>query len=104
MKRWGTMLLALALLAGMTTARADSIGFAPYALERSGHGTIYNYRMLIQKRGAPRGAPFHHSSGRAETPPAKFFLFFLVRLVNSLTEKTVKEKLRDESNDRNGEE
>ena len=48
MKRWGTMLLALALLAGMTTARADSIDFAPYALERSGHGTIYNYMMLTE--------------------------------------------------------
>ncbi len=46
MKKWGTMLLALMLLAGMTAARADSIDFAPYALEQSGHRTINNYRML----------------------------------------------------------
>ena len=34
MKKWGMMLLALALLSGVTAARADSIDFAPYALEQ----------------------------------------------------------------------
>ena len=48
MKKWGMLLLVLVLLAGMTAARADSMDFAPYALERSGHGTIYNYMMLTE--------------------------------------------------------
>ena len=48
MKKWGMMLLAFILLAGMAAARADSMDFAPYALERSGHGTIYNYMMLTE--------------------------------------------------------
>ena len=44
MKKWGTMLLALALLAGMTAALADSIDFAPYTLEQSGY-----YLSMFQK-------------------------------------------------------
>jgi hypothetical protein len=43
MKKWGMMLLALALLAGMTAARADSIDFAPYTLE---DGAANDYIML----------------------------------------------------------
>lgn len=46
MKKWGMMLLALALLSGVTAARADSIDFAPYALERSDHSKSYSYTML----------------------------------------------------------
>ncbi len=34
MKKWGMLLLVLVLLAGMTIARADSMDFAPYALEQ----------------------------------------------------------------------
>lgn len=43
MKKWGMMLLAFILLAGMTAARADSMDFAPYALE---YGAAYASAML----------------------------------------------------------
>ena len=50
MKKWGMMLLAFILLAGMTTARADSIDFAPYALEQRNYYIfpyIQGYRTSI---------------------------------------------------------